>query len=94
MIEFAVHIPGHHEVAGEDGVKPGSWVLAVNQDSVLIAHEDHSLVWHPLAECEFLQMTNPVAPTVITALEPLPVFAVKSDNGLVVPNRQERRHPA
>ena len=93
MIEFAVHIPGYHELDKEDN-KQGSWVLAVDHNSVLIAHEDHSLQWHPLDKCEFLQMTNPVAPMVVTAPEPLPVYmAIKPENGLVVPNRQDRRHP-
>lgn len=104
MIEFAVHIPGHHEVieptpeereAGAEGdQKMGSWVLAIDRDSVLISHDDKSLHWHPLEKCEFLQMTNPIAPTVITTLEPLPVVAVTTEPQIVFPpNRMERRHP-
>ena len=104
MIEFAVHIPGHHEViepspeereGGAEDQKPGSWVLAVNQDSVLIAHEDGTLVWHPLDKCEFLQMRDPVGPTVVVAPEPLPVYAVTKGPEIVLPpNRMQRRHPA
>ncbi len=89
MADFAVHIDAIHE---ED---KGSWVLAVEGDKVLIAHEDDkSLHWYPMADCTLANVHTPNQPTMVMVVTP------QSGNGIVragtmpPPNRAERRRGA
>jgi hypothetical protein len=88
MMPFSVEVEG----VSKEG--QGNWVLAVDpaSDQVLLAHQDKSLHWHPMAECTFHGMCPPGAPQ--------PVFVVQPQQqgpgpgpSLLVPNRQMRRHP-
>ncbi len=78
-MDFAVSIEGVH---GED---KGSWVLEVEGDKVLVAHDDNTLHWHPLADCTMLKIHTPDQPTLV-----LPVQA-KPQNGIVTARPQDNR---
>lgn len=92
-MDFAVHIPGLHQT-NADGQKTGSWVLAVSGDAVLIAHEDQSLHWQPLTECELLKAATPEQPRLVVAIPPpeRPGGIIQPD-GQLFTNRAMRRHP-
>lgn len=57
MPAFAVQIEG---LTTEEQAR---WVLAVDPtgERLLIAHEDQSLHWHPMGECKFARMRDPLA---------------------------------
>ncbi len=81
MLEFAVQVKGLHE--GDQA----TWVLATDATAgLLIAHEDRTLHWHPLADCTFVRLLRPDAPRPVFAVEPAQSPIVKPD-GLRVMGR-------
>ena len=65
-MDFAVTIKGLHE---DD--QHGAWVLAVDGDRVLVAHdEDKSLHWHPLKDCTFMKAQTPDQPVMVMSVAP------------------------
>ena len=64
MSDFAVR------VAGLDDGNMGHWVLAVDGDRLLIAHEDKTLHWYPIDQCTFLQMVMPDKPKPVVLVQP------------------------
>ena len=89
-MEFAVTIEGLHEEG------KGSWVLAVDSDKVLIAHEDDkTLHWHPLKDCTILKVKTTEQPTPVVAVQPQKqtklVQPKKGEYGSI--SRHLRRHP-
>ena len=62
MIEFAVQIEGEAN---------GRWVLAVDPagERLLIANEDRTLRWVPMAECKFLKASTPDVPRLVVPVQ-------------------------
>ena len=87
-MDFAVAIEGLHEEG------KGSWVLAVDSDSVLIAHDDDkTLHWYPMADCTILKVATPEQPRPVVVLQQQTKL-VRPDNGEYGGiNRELRRHP-
>ena len=77
MIPFAVSVEG---LTSEGRA---IWVLAIDGDRLLLAHEDRTLHWHPLAECSFAKLIDPEAPKA--------VVPVQAQRPLAIPNRAMRR---
>ena len=79
MLEFAVTVPDRELPA---------WVLAVDPggERLLLAHDDQTLRWHPLADCLFAGMMAPDKPRAV-----IPVQPAERPHPLVVPNRATRR---
>ena len=96
-MEFAVTIKDLHEEG------KGRWVLAVNSDSVLIAHseetghgkDDKSLHWYPLSKCKLVKVKTPEQPTPVVAVQPQKQpKLVRPENGEYGGiSRHLRRHP-
>ena len=67
-MDFAVHIEDLHEEG------QGSWVLAVDRDKVLIAHDfngdDQTMRWYPLSECAVLKVGHPEVPRPVYMVQP------------------------
>ena len=85
MADFAVHVKDHHEEG------QGSWVLAVDGDKVLIAHDDdHTLHWYDLADCTLVNVKTPDRPTLVMAVQAEPATG-KLTLAKAMPNRAERR---
>ena len=76
MMEFAV------TVEGLDREDQARWVLEVDAvgERFLIAHDDRTLHWHPMAECTFAKCANPDQPRLV-----LPVQPQQSPQALTVP---------
>ena len=82
MIPFAVSIEG----ITEEG--RALWVLAVDPigERLLIAYEDRTFHWHPMAECSFAKLRDPEGAQLVVPVQPKP------QNGMIaVPNRVMRR---
>lgn len=88
MLQFSVSVEGLTE-EGE-----GKWVLAVDPvgDQLLLAHNDSTLHWHPMAECTFHSTVPPNAPHPVFVVPP-PQAAQSAQPTLAIPNRATRRHP-
>lgn len=82
MITFAVWHEGIDEGQGR-------WVLDADHESVLLANDDGSLYWQPLAECKLVRAQTPDHPVAVIPVAPQP-----AQNGLVMPepNRMMRRN--
>ena len=87
MIEFAVQVSG----LTKEG--QASWVLDVDPagERLLLAHEDKTLHWHPMAECLFAKLMPPDAPRAVIPVQPAPVPQIAVPQ-IAMPNRAERRH--
>lgn len=83
MLPFSVSVEG----LTQEG--QGKWVLALDMDGdrLLLAHEDKSLHWHPIAECAFHGTIPPGTPQPMMLVQP-------PDQGRVVaiPDRPTRDH--
>ena len=75
MIEFAVTV---------EGLEKARWVFAVEGDRLLVAHDDQTLHWHPLSECQFVKALTPDVPRTVLMVQPV-------SPQLAVPNRAMRR---
>ena len=80
MMEFVVKV---------EGVDQGRWVLSVDPvgERFLIAHDDKSLHWVPMAECEFAGAAPPDQPRPVIAVKPQ-----QQGQQIVVANRKMRRN--
>ncbi|HAM41151.1 MAG TPA: hypothetical protein DCP69_07385 [Candidatus Omnitrophica bacterium] len=81
-MDFAVRVKGIHD----DDPNTATWVLVVNGDRLLIAHDDKTLHWHPLKDCTFAKAATPDHPRPVVAVQPR-----SARPKLVTPNRVQRR---
>lgn len=87
MLAFAVQV--------KDVTKEGqaTWVLDIDPvgERFLIVHEDKTMHWHPMADCTFVKLVSPDAPTPVVPVQtnqPRPPLSL-ADMGM--PNRAMRR---
>lgn len=64
-MDFAVKVAGLDE-----GTERARWVLAVDGDRLLTAHDDGSLHWYPLADCRLAKAINPESPKTVIPVQP------------------------
>ena len=69
MIEFAVVVKG---------LDKARWVLAVDDNRLLIVHDDQSLHWHPMSDCTFVKALTPDMPRMVVPVQ-------SRGNGLMLP---------
>ena len=78
-MEFAVT----HEGIAEG---QGRWVIALDaeRERVLLADEDNTLYWKPLAECTLLKAATPDHPQLVLPVSPQqsPAIAIPNGSGL------------
>ncbi|KKL70571.1 hypothetical protein LCGC14_2103590 [marine sediment metagenome] len=70
-----------------EGIDKSRWVLSVDPvgERFLIAHDDKSLHWVPMAECEFAGAAPPDQPRPVVLIQ-------QPGQQIAVPNRAMRRN--
>ena len=68
-MDFAVWAEGMPEGTGR-------WVLAVDDDRLLLADEDGSLHWHLMADCRLMRAATPDTPRPVMNVNPQPQIAM------------------